>query len=594
MNIDIRTLIFVLGITHVIQVVVFSLQYKANKNYRGVGWWLLWSAVEILSFACMLLRGLPNAPLFVIFAQNLLLVFGTVFLYIGILRFLGRQERRRLIVGLSALFAAALLYFLYGINDIAIRGIIVSTALALVSFESARALWVGRQRAFAASACFLAAVFLLHGAIFSYRALRIMAGASVANFFDPSPFNVVAFLDAIVVALLWTYGLIMLLNQRAQADLAEAKEEVETLFDASPDAILLTRLDDGQVVRCNDGFLALSGHIRAETIGQTSLTLRIWKDPADRARITRELREHGACVNLELLFQNKAGQDVCCLMSAKVIELHGGPHIISITHDISRRKRVEAERAALEAQNQQLQKSESLGRMAGAIAHHFNNKLQVVTGNLELALAARTQGPDRNESLAAAMEATREAADMSGLMLTYLGRTSGEQVRLDLAELCQAALPVLQSEIALTSDLTLETNFPVPGPTVQGNAKQLQQILTQLVANAREACKVTPATIRVTVKTVPVAAISLSSCQPIDWRPLAPVYACLEVRDTGSGISGQDLKMIFDPFFSTKFVGRGLGLAVVLGLVRVHEGAIQVTSAPGQGSVFSVYIPLLG
>jgi PAS domain-containing protein len=259
MALDIRTLIFVLGLTHVIQVLVFAHQYRVNKSYPGVGWWLLWSAVEIFSFACMLLRGLPNAPMFLIFAQNLLLVAGTVFLYIGILRFLGKQVWRRLLVGLSALFAAALLYFLYGVNSFAVRGLLISGALALVAFVSAQALLTGRQRACAASAYFLAAVFIVHGAVFVYRALRILAGTPVDDFYAPSPFNVAAFLDAVLVALLWTFGLIMMLNQRSQAELNEAKHEVETLFGASPDSVLITRLDDGRIVRCNDGFLALSG-----------------------------------------------------------------------------------------------------------------------------------------------------------------------------------------------------------------------------------------------------------------------------------------------------------------------------------------------
>ena len=594
MGLDIRTLIVVLGLTHLIQLVVFIHQFFLKRHYRGVGWWLAWSSVEIASFLCMLARGVPGAPQFVIFAQNMFLLAGVTFLYIGILRFLGQRENRTVLFTAAAVFACVLLYFIYIKDDIALRGLLIYVALALVACATAHALWRGRERAISSAANFMLAVLLLHGAYFVFRAVWVLAGHPAdAQFLAPSFLNTLTFLDAIMVGLLWTFGCVMLLNQRSHADMMDAKQEVESLFGASPDAVLLTRLSDGRIVRCNDGFLTMSGYARAELQGKSVLDIQLWNNLAERDHIVSEVRAKNSCTNVEVHFSRKDGSTLLGLMSATVVELDGIPHLIGITHDITPLKQAETERRELEAQNQQLQKSESLGRMAGAIAHHFNNKLQIVMGNLELSLGDPACDETTHASLAAALRASQEAADVSSLMLTYLGRSSTALERLDLSEMCRKGLPLLQASASRSAGVTLETDFATPGPLIKGNANQLQQILTNLVTNAWEASKDTRGAIRVSVKTVSAVELVLQNYQPLDWRPQAAAFACLEVSDQGHGIAAQDLKMIFDPFFSTRFVGRGMGLSVVLGLVRAHAGAIGVVSELGRGSTFRVYIPLL-
>jgi two-component system cell cycle sensor histidine kinase/response regulator CckA len=268
----------------------------------------------------------------------------------------------------------------------------------------------------------------------------------------------------------------------------------------------------------------------------------------------------------------------------------GAPLFRAVMSDITVRKRAEEEKVNLEAQNRQLQKAESLGRMAGAIAHHFNNQLQVVMINLELALddLPRGEGPIRN--LTAAMQATDKAAEVSGLMLTYLGQRPGKCEPLDLSEVCRRSLPMLRA--SMSKEVGLESDLPSPGPAISANENQIEQVLTNLVANAWEAVGVGHGAIHLRVKTVSSADILAAHRFPIDWRPLDNAYACLEVADTGCGIDGKDIETIFDPFFSSKFTGRGLGLPVVLGIVRVHQGAVTVESGPGRGSIFQVFLPL--
>ncbi|MBU1566056.1 MAG: PAS domain S-box protein [Proteobacteria bacterium] len=257
---------------------------------------------------------------------------------------------------------------------------------------------------------------------------------------------------------------------------------------------------------------------------------------------------------------------------------------------ITERKQAEEAKAKLESVNRQVQKAESLGRMAGAIAHHFNNKLQVVKGFLELTLDVLQPGDPSIDRLTVAMKAADQAVEVSRMMLTYLGKTLEKREPLDLSEICRKISPMVQA--AMPKNLGFKTDLDSPGPTILANAKEIQQILINLVTNAWEAAGDDHGDIYLTAKTVASADISSSFRFPANWQPCGNAYACLEVRDNGCGIADKDLEEVFSPFFSTKFTGRGMGLPVVLGLAQAHQGAVTVESRPGQGSVFRVFLPI--
>lgn len=261
-----------------------------------------------------------------------------------------------------------------------------------------------------------------------------------------------------------------------------------------------------------------------------------------------------------------------------------------VINDITEYQLAEEEKAKLKEQKQQIQKAESLSRMAGAIAHHFNNHLQAVMGNLELALDEIPMTSPSMHHLDSALRAANKAAAVSRLMLTYLGQTTGSHETLDFSEVCRASLPMFQA--ALPHNVLLKTDFPVPGPVINANEIQLQQVLTNLITNAWEAMGTNRGVVRLRVNTVSPKGISKERRFPLDWQPKNQGYACLEIADTGCGIAAADIEKIFDPFYSSKFTGRGLGLSVVLGIIRTHGGAITVESEPNQGTVFRVYMPL--
>ena len=258
--------------------------------------------------------------------------------------------------------------------------------------------------------------------------------------------------------------------------------------------------------------------------------------------------------------------------------------------DITDHKQAEADKEKIEAQNRQIQKTESLSRMAAAIAHHFNNQLGVVIGNLEMAIDEQPKGVVPSKSLTSAMQAAWKSADMSRLMLTYLGQSRDKVEPLDISYSCRKILPILKA--AVPGNVILETDFSSPGPVISTSHDYIQQILTNLITNAWEAVGKNSGTISPSVKTVSPVEITLRNRFPVDWKLPDNPCACLEVTDTGCGIEDKDIEKLFDPFYSTKFTGRGMGLAVVQGLVSSHKGVITVDSKPGRGSTFRVFFPL--
>lgn len=260
--------------------------------------------------------------------------------------------------------------------------------------------------------------------------------------------------------------------------------------------------------------------------------------------------------------------------------------------DITARKQVEEIRAGLTKQIQILEKTESLHRMAGAIAYTFNNLLGATMGYLEIAMEDLPPEGSLSKYLASAFQATERAVEVSSMMLTYLGQSFSEHSKLclDLSEVCRSSLPMLENLIK--KDVILAADLPSPGPAIIANTSHIQRLIKNLVINASEAIQDEQGTITVVIKTVSSVDLPTVHRFPVDWQPQGELFACLMVKDTGSGIAAQDIDKLFDPFFTSKFAGRGLGLAIILGILKMHKGMITVESEPGHGSVFQVFLPL--
>jgi PAS domain S-box-containing protein len=262
--------------------------------------------------------------------------------------------------------------------------------------------------------------------------------------------------------------------------------------------------------------------------------------------------------------------------------------LVGTCEDVTRARLAEEERRALEARVRSAQKAESLGVLAGGIAHDFNNLLTSVLGNAGLAGFHLDAEAAALPFLRQIETAARRAADLTQQLLAYAGKGQLVVTRVDLSRLVEEMTGLL--ETVVSKDVRIVSRHGRGGAVVEGDATQLRQVAMNLIVNASDASLGRAGEVVVTTGLLDVApgdAIGVGAEEPLP----AGRYAYLEVTDDGCGMDAETLARIFDPFFSTKRTGRGLGLAAVLGIVRGHRGAIRVTTEPGHGSSFQVLLP---
>lgn len=370
----------------------------------------------------------------------------------------------------------------------------------------------------------------------------------------------------------------------------DAQQRFEGLFRSNPALMALSTYPERRFYDVNDAFLNTLGYSKDEIIGKTSDDLELIFDPKRHETFTDELRRNGRIVNVEQQIKRKDGMVIDGLFSGEIINNQGQQFLLTVMIDMTETKRLAREKERFEAQYRLLQKSESLSRMAGGVAHIFNNQLHGVLNYLELAMDDIVPKEKSKRFLSEAMRAANRAAEVSGLMLTYLGQTPSKHEPLDVSEACRLSLPVIKS--TLPERVILKADLPSPGPQILANAHQFHQVLINLLTNASEALVDQRGTIYLRVTTVTASEIPSTHRVPPDWTSQHVSFVCVSIEDTGTGIAEKDIETLFDPFFSRKFTGRGLGLSVVLGIIKAHQGVIAVESELGKGSTFGLYFPL--
>ena len=278
-------------------------------------------------------------------------------------------------------------------------------------------------------------------------------------------------------------------------------------------------------------------------------------------------------------------------LESRVGPLERDGRIVGVTivsTDISERKRAEEERRQLEVGMQNAQRLESLGILAGGIAHDFNNLLVVILGNADLALMDVEPHAPYRESIEQIKLAAKRASELSNQMLIYSGGGMHAAELLDLNGLVVGMGKLLRVSVSKKVVLNWECDDDVP--LINADASQMRQVVMNLIMNASEAIGDRHGSV-----TIRIGAVQLG--QEIASRTLIGEdlthgrYVRFEVADTGPGIEASARSKLFDPFYTTKFAGRGLGLAAVLGIVRAHRGAIEVRSRVDEGSTFRILLP---
>jgi PAS domain S-box-containing protein len=354
-------------------------------------------------------------------------------------------------------------------------------------------------------------------------------------------------------------------------------------------------------------FRALLGDMATRTASHTvGLKLQPREGPEVEAELTYSLspRSNGEPSGIRWLVRDVTERETMA-RQIRLLNVELESRVADRTADLSQahdlaielvQKEQTARRAAefSEAQSRHVQKLESIGVLAGGIAHDFNNLLHVVLGNADIALSNLPSGSPARGPVEEVVRATLRAADLTRQLLAYSGKGAFIVRELDLSTEVREMATLLRTSISKQATLNWELSSTLPA--VSADPTQIRQIVMNLITNASDSLGEAGGTITLRTGvaqpeelTGPGFGIPLPGENPVPPGTSSLVF--LEIGDTGTGMTPDTLSRIFDPFFSTKFTGRGLGLAAVMGIVRSHKGLIRVRTAPGEGTAFRVLFP---
>jgi PAS domain S-box-containing protein len=371
--------------------------------------------------------------------------------------------------------------------------------------------------------------------------------------------------------------------QREQAQLLHAQTTLlESVLANIPIAIDIVSPDGG--IEYVNAFAERLLGWTLDDMRRTNVMEQVYPDAQYRAQVYASMSETPSTRDWEV--RTRDGRVLT--MEWTNIRLPDG-RVIGMGSDVTAVRAAAAAEARLTAQMQQAQKLEGLGLLAGGIAHDFNNLLVGVLGNASLAQELIPPDSEAAKLIAEVRGAATRAAELTRQLLAYAGKGRFIVGSVDVSQLAGEMAALLRAATSKQAVLRqiLEPNLP----SVEADAAQLRQVVMNLITNASDALGDTAGT--VTLTTTVRTPDENERQAVVGGTPLPPGrYVCLEVSDTGAGMSAETIAHIFDPFFTTKSSGHGLGLAATLGIVRSHRGGIAVRSTVGEGTSVVVYLPV--
>ncbi len=353
--------------------------------------------------------------------------------------------------------------------------------------------------------------------------------------------------------------------------------------------MVVTADAEGKITAANPATLRITGRDESQLIGSD----------------IRHLGGPQAVDSLSELFESSSNSTERSLSQVQVNSMSGdlvplevicwrshdesGTTVHTIWHDISRRLQLEKDRRELEQEMVYAQKMESLGVLAGGIAHDFNNLLTVILGNVSLIQHSADSGNPDPQCLNHIEIAAMRAAELTQQMLAYAGRGTFQVCHVNLSNLANEMSSLLAASIPKSTHLVFDLAEELPA--IKADATQLRQVIMNLVLNGSESLSGQTGFVRISTSVVHLDTDDLRDCVVSFSEPDSALVQ-LQVSDNGSGMDTATIEKMFDPFFSTKFSGRGLGLSTVLGIVRSHKGSIRVSASQGRGTRFEILLPI--
>jgi len=373
-------------------------------------------------------------------------------------------------------------------------------------------------------------------------------------------------------------------SKLAEEALREEEERYRAVVEQSRDAIFLVDYGSRRILETNPALRNMTGY-EADELHQMRLYDFLDHEQDEIDTNIKRIIQTGYSDLGERKYRHKNGTIIHVHVRASRIHFHDTDALCVVAHDITERKKSEKTRRDMELRLQQTQKLESLSVMAGGIAHDFNNLLSAVIGNASLALLKQEAGDSVQDFLERIEKSARRASELSRQLLAYAGKAEFVIKPLNLTALVREMTNILRVSISRKARIEFDLDDMIPA--IDGDQTQIRQIIMNLLINASEALPDGRGTITIRTGTSRLHSKDLSKLMLAE-SIFPGDFVFLELRDSGCGISPKVRKKIFDPYYSTKEGGRGLGLASVLGIVRGHKGAIGLHSDPGKGTSIKI------
>ncbi len=368
---------------------------------------------------------------------------------------------------------------------------------------------------------------------------------------------------------------------QALADTAKAHASARAVFDAVNEAILIHDPETGVVLDANETTLHMYGVGKCSVIGMNLEDLSSGEPPYDRAHAMAHVKRAIEAGPQSFPWRSKraSGELFWTEVSLRYATVESEPRILAVVRDVS-------ERRELERRVQEAEKLTAVGRLAGGVAHDFNNQLVGIIGNAEfLRRRLPAQGDDRlRQSVDAILDSGERAADLTRQLLAFARKGRDRALAVDLHRLIVEVVALIEHSI--DKRINIERDLRAERAVTLGDPSALQNALLNLAINARDAM---PEGGRLRFATENT---EVTSAQSVAAKLAPGRYVRVSVSDTGTGMAPEVARHAFEPFFTTKDSGTGMGLAAVYGTVREHEGSVELDTEPGRGTIFTLYLPL--
>lgn len=562
---------------------LFFLWRATRRRYDGTGYWVADFSLLVVGGLLVFLRGaIPDV--FSMVLANMLNVGAAMLMRPGLAAFSGTRAGLGADLAVFAAYSFVLYYFAVVVPYLPWRtaaiNLFVIYICARTILDISRKL-PERYREYARPIAYALSIFIAIGVVRLAGLAFIEPGT---DFLKTTSFEALLLIGYSVGLVVLALAVFMMITRRlmadrekelaekirAEAEKQESEERFRRVFRAAPLLMSLSEIESGRYIEVNDKFCETSGFSREEIIGKTSVELG-WITAEVRARLLEAAGAGNSLRIPELELCARDGRKVLCSYVCERVRLGEQDIILAIAEDITGQRRAEAAM-------QSAQRLESLGTLAGGIAHDFNNMLTGITANLSLMRKRRAEGGDLSELLAEAESACLSARNLARQLLTFASGGKPCKARVDLAELLREAVSFSLRGSGVKETMAL----PRESLVACADRDQLFQVVQNVCLNAVQA-----------MAGRGTFTVTLSESAPPAGAGLPPGrYALLRFEDTGVGIPAKIFGRIFEPYFSTKGGGRGMGLAASRSILRNHCGEILAEPGRASGALFTIALPL--